>query len=503
LNSKRFRVAAIAAATAVLGVAAYTGLGPVPGGTASHREAPLISRDPAADITDFFMFRSYEPGKDDNVVMIMNVFPGGEPSSGPNYFTFDPNVLYAFYVDNDMDGKANDVRFEFRFKEEVRGTVDAFDLFVSYLGCGPRALACPGAAALPPITALDGPGSEGLGLRQKYSVTLVREGHREQLAEGLIAVPSNVGPSTILDYDALASQGVHELGDTGIRAFAGQRSDPFYIDLGAVFDTLNLRRLPPLLSAAEDTNDDVNPFGIDSIGTFNVQTIALEVPASLLTEDGMGPDETEQPKLGSYAATSRPKVTVLRTPTPNDENDDGDVTSRKWVQVQRLANPLINETIIGTEDKDLWNGLRPQQEEAFEDYYLNPRLALALELIFGVPGATSGRQDLVDLLLKYQATDERLSELLRLDISVAPTPLAAQRRMTVLATPADPAGWPNGRRPRDDVLDIAVRVVGGPNYVAARAGDGVNVNFRPLPDEFPFLATPQDGRDRVHQNPAP
>lgn len=499
MNSKRFRTAAIVTVTAILGVATYTGLAPVPGGTASHREAPLISRDPAADITDYFMFRSYEPSKDDNVVMIMDVFPGGEPSSGPNYFTFDPNVLYAFYVDNDMDGKANDVRFEFRFKEEVRGLVDQFDLFVSYLGCGPRDLPC--VTPLPPITALDGAGSEGLGLRQTYSVTMVRDGHREQLAEGLIAVPSNVGPSTTPTYDALAEQGVHALSN-GIRAFAGQRSDPFYIDLGAVFDTLNLRRLPPLLTPAEDANDDVNPFGIDSIGTFNVQTIALEVPASLLTADGMGPGETEQPKLGSYAATSRPKVTVLRVPKSEDD-DRGDIESGKWVQVQRLANPLINEAVIGTEDKDFWNALRPQREEAFLDYYLNPRLALALELIFGVPAAKSGRQDLVDLLLKYMATDERLSELLRLDISVAPTPLAAQRRMTVLATPADPAGWPNGRRPRDDVLDIAVRVVGGPNYVAARAGDGVNVNFRALPSEFPFLATPQDGRDRVHENPAP
>jgi hypothetical protein len=491
LNVKRFRIAAVIAVMAILGVATYSGLAPVPGGTASHREAPLISLDPAADITDFFMFRSYEPGKADKVVMIMDVFPGGEPSSGPNYLTFDPSVLYSFYVDNDMDGKANDVRFEFRFKSEVRGLVDQFDLFVSYLGCGPRALPC--ATPLPPITALDGPGSEGLGLRQEYSVSMVRHGHREQLAEGLIAVPSNVGPSTTPMYDSLADQGVYTL-DNGIRTFAGQRSDPFYIDLGAVFDTLNLRRLPPLLTAAEDVNDSVNPFGIDSIGTFNVQTIALEVPASLLTADGLGPDDTEHAKLGSYAATSRPKVTVLRGPKEN-------VESGKWVQVQRLANPLINETIIGTEDKDRWNALRPQEEQAFLDYYINPRLALALELIFGVPADKSGRQDLVDLLLKYQAGDDRLSELLRLDISVAPTPLAAQRRMTVLAAPADPAGWPNGRRPRDDVLDIAVRVVGGSNYVAARAGDGVNRNFRPLPGEFPFLATPQDGRDRVHQNP--
>jgi len=329
---------------------------------------------------------------------------------------------------------------------------------------------------------------------------MVRNGQRHKLAGGLTAVPSNVGPSTMPDYDALAQQGIYTL-PNGIRVFAGQRGDPFYIDLGAVFDTLNFRRNPPLLTAAEDANDDANPFGIDSIGSFNVQTIALEVPATLLTLDGNGPSATVQPKLGAYASTSRPKVTVLRTPKDEgDAEEDLRRGSGRFVQVQRLANPLINEAIIGTEDKDRWNATEPEQEEQFLDYYLNPRLALALELVFGVPGATSGRQDLVDLLLRYSPGD-RLSELLRLDINTAPTPLAAQRRMTVLATPPDPAGWPNGRRPKDDVTDIAVRVVGGPNYLAARAGDGVNRNFSPLPDRFPFLATPQDGRGRRHENP--
>lgn len=475
---------------------------------ASHREAPLISLDPPADITDFFMFRSYETGKADKIVLIMNVFPGGEPSSGPNYFTFDPNVRYAFHIDNDMDGKAEEIQFEFEFRTEIRGTVDQFGLFVSYVGCGTRTPACApaGQAALPPITALDGPGSEGLGLRQRYSVTMVRNGHRQKLADGLIAVPSNVGPSTMPNYAALAAQGANTLSN-GIRVFAGQRGDPFYIDLGGTFDTLNFRRNPPLLTPAEDANDDVNPFGIDMIGSFNVQTIALELPAPLLTRDHLGPNQTAQPRLGAYASTSRPKVTVLRTPRGDDEDADnrksGDLrkTEGRAVQVQRLANPLINETIIGTKDKDRWNASEPEEEERFLDYYLNPRLALALELVFGVPAATSGRQDLVDLLLKYSPGDRQLSELLRLDISIPPTPLAAQKRMTVLATPPDPAGWPNGRRPRDDVTDIAVRVVGGSNYINARAGDGVNKNFRPLMDVFPFLATPQDGRNRQHENP--
>ena len=482
--------------------ALITGSRPKPAAAASHREAPRISLDPPADITDFFLFRSYEPGRQDKVILIMNVFPGGEPSSGPNYFTFDPNVLYAFHVDNDRDGKAEDVSFELRFRTEIRGLVDQFNLFVSYVGCGVRAPPC--ATPLPPITSLDGPGSEGLGLRQRYSVTMVRHGHRQKLAEGLIAVPSNVGPSTTPGYAALALQGVYTLpGD--IRVFAGQRGDPFYIDLGATFDTLNFRRNPPLLTPAEDANDDVNPFGIDTIGSSNVQTIALEVPASLLTVDRRGANETSQPKLGAYASTSRRKVTVLSDPGRHDEGDDDEDEVSKgrgpWVQIQRLANPLVNEAIIGTDDKDRWNATEPEEEKQFLDYYLNPRLALALQLVFGVPAATSGRQDLVDLLLKYEPGDRRLSELLRVDLRTPPTPLSAQRRMTVLATPPDPAGWPNGRRPRDDVTDIAVRVVGGTNYIAARAGDGVNKNFRPPGPGFPFLATPQVGRDRVHQNP--
>ena len=468
---------------------------------ASHREAPLISLDAPADITDFFMFRSYEAGKDEKIVLIMNVFPGGEPSSGPNYFTFDPNVRYAFHIDNNLDGKADDVEFEVQFKTEVRGLVDQLGLFVSYLGCGTRTPPC--ATPLPAITSLDGPGSEGLGLRQRYSVTMVRDGKRQKLADGLIAVPSNAGPSTMPDYAALAAQGVHTLAN-GMRVFAGQRGDPFYIDLGATFDTLNFRRNPPLLTPAEDANDDVNPFGIDMIGSLNVQTIALEVPASLITRDRAAPGKTKQPKLGAYASTSRPKVTVLRTAargTDGGELDDRSFDAGPAVQVQRLANPLINEAIIGTKDKDRWNATDPNQEEQFLDYYRNPRLALALQLVFGVPADTSGREDLVDLLLKYGSADRNLSELLRLDLGVPPTPLAQQRRMTVLATPPDPAGWPNGRRPKDDVTDIAVRVVGGANFIAARAGDGVNRNFSPLSDRFPFLATPQDGRNRRHENP--
>lgn len=258
----------------------------------------------------------------------------------------------------------------------------------------------------------------------------------------------------------------------GGRVFAGQRDDPFYIDLGAVFDTLNLR----------------NP-GTDMLSGFNVHTIALEVPASWLTKDGKGPNDTAFPTLGAYSSTSRRKVKVLKADGVVSYNDG-------WVQIQRLANPLVNEAIIGTADKDRWNALNPSKEAKFLDYYLNPRLDIALQAVFGAPA--SPLIDLRDVLLTYTAGNyASLSELLRLNISVAPVALASQNPLTVLG--GDGAGWPNGRRPIDDVTDVAVRVIGGTNYLTA--SDSVQTNDKPLPDTFPFLASPWDGYTRFHINP--
>jgi hypothetical protein len=430
------------------------GPGPSPAQAASHREAPLIANDPPADITDFFMFRSTEPGQGDKVDLIMDVIPGEEPSSGPNYYNFDPSVAYTFHVDNDRDGKADDVEFEFRFTSEIRGAVNALGLPLSYVGGVP-----PGTGAvIPPITSLDSP---GLGLRQHYTITMIKNGHRTVLSPmtDKIAVPSNVGPRTMPSYDALAAQGMYNLGN-GIRVFAGQRDDPFFIDLGAAFDTLNLR----------------SP-ATDMLSGFNVNTIALELPASMLTRDHQSPAQTNHPWLGAYASTSRPKVTVL------GGHDEGRWHhARRFVQVQRLANPLVNELIIGTKDKDRWNALDPEQEAQFLDYYENPRLALALSLVFGAPVPATPRTDLENALLKYGPSDRRFSELLRLNVSSAPG-----------------ASWPNGRKPTDDVTDTAIQVVGGPAF--AGAGDGVNANDKVLPNVFPFLASPWDGRDRVHANP--
>jgi hypothetical protein len=464
----------LALAAAALAVAMLTrASSPSSASAASHREAPLISLDPEADITDFFMFRSYEAGQSDKVDLIMDVIPGEEPSSGPNYFNFDPSVLYTFHVDNDNDGKADDVNFEFSFNTELRGDTTALGLPLAY-------------TAIPQITHLDGDGSQGLGVRQKYTLTMVKGHKRTVLADGLIAVPSNVGPQTMPNYDALAAEGTYSL-PGGIRVFAGQRDDPFYIDLGGVFDTLNLR----------------SP-GIDMLSGFNVHTIALQVPSTLLTGD------TGTSTIGAYASTSRQKISV------QGKDDKG-----KWVQVQRLANPLINEVIIGLQDKDRWNATEPEDESKFLGYYLKPRLALALQAVVGLntgctpfgdascspnpPAATDfslgnfNRTDLVNVLLKYQPSDKRLSDLLRLNLNVAPTPLGSQNRLTILG--GDNAGWPNGRRPLDDVTDVAVQVVGGPNYITAGAGDNVNANDKALPASFPFVASPWDGRNRVHLNP--
>jgi hypothetical protein len=444
-------------------LAMVVGTAPVSSSAASHREAPLISMDPTADITDFFMFRSYETGREDNIVLIMDVIPGEEPSAGPNYYNFDPHVLYSINIDNDQDGNADDIRFEFEFKTELRGVIGQLDLFLSFV-------------ALPPITSLSGPGSEGLGLRQTYTVTMVRGNQRRVLARDLIVVPSNVGPRTMPDYEALVQQGIYDL-DDGARVFAGQRDDPFYIDLGAIFDTLNVR----------------SP-GVDMLSGFNVHSIALEVPASWLTEDEQSIENTESPVLGAYASTSRRSTTVLREDEGNAAQRSE--TSGDWVQIQRLANPLVNEVIIGTEDKDRWNSLDPARERRFLKYYQNPRLVTALEVVFGVDAEPL--LDLRDVFLTYTpGRYGRLSELLRLDLSVEPVPLEQQNPLTVLA--GDNAGWPNGRRPIDDVTDVAIRVVGGENFLDA--GDNVNANDLPLPDTFPFLATPWDGVNRIHQNP--
>jgi len=474
----------------IIGTAAFCGAALTSAGAfaASHREAPLIANDPTADNTDFYMFRSWTNPA--NVVFIMNVIPAEEPSAGPNYFNFGDDVLYRINVDTNADG-ADDLTYEVRFKTELRGPLTGLQLPLSYV-------------ALPPITALDGTGSEGLILRQQYTVTQVRGNTRIDLGtKPMFAVPSNIGPLTMPNYEALAAQGIYTLANGG-KVFAGQRDETFYIDLGATFDTLNLRRTPPVLTALEDADDNHNAFGTDMLSGFNVNTIAIEVPISSVTANPNG-------FIGAYASTSRHKVRVLRDAQSNDPVESG-----PQVQVSRMANPLVNEVIIGTGSKDRWNTTDPDAETQFVDFYLNSRLATAINLRFGTAIPTTNRTDLVNVLLKYPTQPQSgtcggndCAELLRLNLSVPPTPPASQRRLSVLA--GDPAGWPNGRRPNDDVTDIALRVVAGKLIGTPEGnlalGDGVNFNIgaegsnvtaNGIYTVFPYLPTPHDGRNRRH-----
>jgi hypothetical protein len=504
-----------------------------PSFAASHREAPLIAKDPSADNTDTYAFVSYDdenvsrPPADRKSTFIMNVLPGQDPADGPNYFEFDPQVRYRISIDNDQDGVAEDIVYEFHFRTETRPVAGSLNFPLPYLG-NPN---IPAAVPLQGITALDGPGSEGLTRRQSYVVTEVRDGVRKRLFAGqtLFAVPSNVGPATMPNYEQLASQGIYEDPATGIRVFAGQRAETFYIDLGAVFDTANLRRSPPVLSAAEDARKLSNPFGINRFSGANVHSIAIEVPVSRLTSDGKAPASTRYPVIGMYASTHRPVGGTTVTALPGDDGDVG-IQGVTTQQVSRLANPLINELIINTPGKDKWNAADPEDEIQFQNFYRNPAIAQALQLIFGLVVPPAPRTDLLQVFLKYpgQPLDGSdcgtpCSELLRLDLRTPPTPAERQRRLTVLAPVPDAAGFPNGRRPNDDVTDIALRVVGGPNYIANRVGDGVNfaidvpgagtsdgpgygsiannlldVTADGIAKEFPFLPTPFDGRNRRH-----
>ncbi|UVT15373.1 MAG: DUF4331 domain-containing protein [Nitrospira sp.] len=469
---------------------------------ASHREAPLISNDPTADITDFYFFRSWQDP--DNAILIMNVIPGQEPGSGPNYFNFADDVLYEIHVDNNRNNIAANIVYQVRFKTEIRQPGNVFPL--SYV-------------ALPPITALAGGGSEGLLLRQSYTVTEQRYGQppRDLGTGPMFAVPSNVGPRTMPKYEELAAKGIYPLKNGG-RVFAGQRDETFYIDLGGTFDTLNLH-ISPILSDAHDANDAIlvgapGSGTADTFSGFNVNTIALEVPI----EELMGPNDNKL--IGAYASTSRPKVTVLRK--------DGDrQNSARFVQVARMGNPLVNELIIATNMKDKWNATDAEDENDFVSFYCNSALATALNAVFGTGFPTMNREDLVNALLRYAPgpavcgsgkTNEALADFLRVDLNVPPTPATGQKRLGPLAhdqsgnaTP-DRAGWPNGRRPNDDVTDVALRVVAGilTNPGVPNLGDGVNFNVgavgsnktaNGIATAFPFLPTPFDGRDRRHIDP--
>jgi hypothetical protein len=480
----------------------------------SHREAPITALDHKADITDFYAFVSYD--HPDRVTFIMNVDPFLEPANGPNYFPFDPAILYEIKIDNNHDALA-DVTFQFRFETHIR----APQVFTGFVGAGdgikapansPKPVP-PGTPIVPPaITSLSGPGAAGFSLQQTYSVTMIHHGQAVRLSntEGapLIAVPSNAGPRTMPSYDDLAAQGIYSLagghGASDIRVFAGTVADPFFIDLGAAFDSFNFRSGAGggVLTAAQDKDDQLN-LAPNTVAGFNVNTIAIEVPIALLTSDGATHPATD-PKatIGSWATTSRQQITVRQSPSPVSGYGN-------YYQVQRLGNPLVNELVIGTGSKDRWSMSQPVNDSMFASYDLDPLLARVFNAVYGINIPAPPRTDLLPLVIyapPIAATGTPagpIADLLRLNTGVAPTPADKRSRLGLIA--GDAAGFPNGRRLTDDVVDIAARVVGGgilnpkfnvtPNNLI---GDGVNASDVPPQETFPYVHYAYSGRDSRH-----
>lgn len=480
---------------------------------ANHREAPLTALDHKADITDVYAFRSYDGGATPRVTMIMNVDPLLEPANGPNWFPFDPEILYEIKVDNNNDA-VEDIAFQFRFTTEQRLP----DLFQAYAGVG-NGITAPANSPAPvpqgtPIVPpqIDSFDSIGLGQRQSYTVTMIKGGVATPITGGtpFYALPANVGPRT-MDYDALFSAAVHSTGLSDVKVFAGTVDDPFWIDLGAAFDTLNIRSAiaPGVLSPAQDAA--LVNIASDTVSGYAVNSIAIEVPVSMLTRTGaVEAANSTAATIGVWATTSRPRIKVQPT-TPGGKPS----LSTNFTQIQRMGNPLINELLIGTGHKDRFSMDLPKNDSQFAAFFLDPTLARILNAATagGLTIPTPPRTDLLPLVTyapPIAATGTPsgpVADLLRLNTGVTPTPPAspAFNRLGLLG--GDPAGYPNGRRLQDDVVDISLRAVAGvlnpsfnifPNNAL---GDGVNVNDAAYRTTFPYLANSPSGRDRRHIDP--
>jgi len=480
----------------------------------SHREAPITALDHAADITDFYAFVSYDhPGF---VTFILNVDPFLQPSNGPNYFPFDPSIVYEINVDNSQNALP-DVVFQFRFQTHILDS----GLPVGFAGAGngidapanSPAPVKPGTPIVPPaITSLTGEGAAGLSLQQTFAVNMNKGGNSIALTSGspLIAVPSNAGPRTMPNYDALAAQGVYELtgpGVTGVRVWAGTAADPFFIDLGATFDSLNYRAGSGVeaLTPEQDADDQLNS-APNSVAGFNVNTIAIEVPITLLTSDGkVHPATDPKATIGAWAATYRSQVTVREPATPVQNVG-------LHAQVQRFGNPLINELVIGTGSKDYWSMSQPVNDSQFANFDLDPLIARVFNAVYGFKIPTPPRTDLLPLVtyappIAAAGTPAGpIADLMRLNTGVPATAKASRKRLGLIA--GDPAGYPNGRRLTDDVVDITERVaIGGvlakgfdvaPNNLL---GDGVNAPDVPPQETFPYVHYAYSGRDSRHISP--
>jgi hypothetical protein len=417
-----------AAAVALLGLAGVVGaakLGPGNGLASSHREAPLIAEDPAADLTDVYAFRS--PDKPNTVTILANVIPGEDPAAGPNWYTFSPGARYNLKIDTNGDAR-EDVTYRFQFRTKT----------------GPFFLG---------------------DTAQPFTVTRVVHGKGTVVARGTTP-PNNIGPRSTPKYHDLVTKSIASFDGGRSQAFAGQRDDPFFADIGAIFDLVAIRKGTGNMGG-----------GKDFFAGYGVHTFGVQVPIAAL--------EAKNSTIGVWSSVDRRKVTRRGVATRNQG---------AWVQVDRLANPLVNEVIIPTGLKDRWNALHPSNEAAFKKYYETPILAAVINKLYKLGAPETNRDDLVAVFLtgvpKLNFTGPRLADLLRLNLAIPVT--KDPQRLGVLA--GDNQGWPNGRRLGDDVIDIAEQAVGGflMNHKLP-LGDGVNRDDRALLSSFPYIADPDSG----------
>ena len=475
----------------------------------SHREAPLIAGDPAADNTDLYAF--VNPTNPSRLTIIANYVPLEEPAGGPNFFPFDPNVRYEINIDNTGDGVA-DIAYHFRFRTQTTAT---------------------NFAGIPTFLYNDGPVTSltDANLLTKQTYTVSRNGSNVTSAAGALRTPPvNVGPRSTPNYAATAAQAVFNLSD-GTKVFAGQRDDAFFVDLGSIFDLGGLRPFNALHAIPLATAP-----GVDGVGGFNTNSIAIDVPLNLLTKDHAQPTGPGDPDaaLGIWASASRPKTRLL--------NADGTITSvGPWVQVSGLGNPLVNEVIIPKEKKDYWNGQNPSGDAQFARYYRAPELTAVANALYSAldDPAMTDRNDLVAILLTgldipssavvpgglhYTRTGSTPADMLRVNTGIKPNSAGAcvfgvtgggsPSRLGALA--GDLCGFPNGRRLLDDVTDIEVRALlegYGPTLHAVLGvpdrspndliGDGVDANDVPFLPSFPFIGTPWQGYEHDHHHLGP
>ena len=483
----------------------------------SHREAPFITTRPKVDGTDFYMFNSYETGRAGYVTLIANYQPFENPQGGPNYYTMDPNALYEILIDNNGSGKES-LTFQFRFTTVNSGLA---------VSAGTKSVPVP-LSNIGPIS----PGNmSAQNVSESYTITLVRGDRRTGMGTPItdaatgsmsFAKPfDNIGAKSIPNYAAYANSFIHDINIPGCntpgRVFVGQRADGFVVNLGETFDLVNIKYPVQELAPNPATARNLAP---NSLAGFNVTSIALEVPASCLA----GTD----PVIGGWTTASVRQATVVN-PQPQSSHSVGSVGAvasnptgpavegGAWAQVSRLGMPLVNEVVIGLPDKDLFNASQPTNDTQFADYVTNPSLPVLLQTLFGAAGVLAPnvypRTDLVAAFLTgisglNQPQHVTPAEELRLNTSTAPTAAGSQNDLGVLG--GDTAGFPNGRRPIDDVVDIELRVAMGvlltpydgsakdpdPASDASRQleyTDGAEPNPANYLTVFPYLNTPYAG----------